>query len=108
MSGRTAQDQAYLPGEVYRTNWTPELTASVQAFGEAWKGKIKVLIAEPSIGLVEYQAHEACWTWRLVSRDTKPKVITSSLKSEWAAYVAYVREKFCEFAVTLALTTLFP
>lgn len=98
--GRDTQDAAYRVGETYKTHWTPDLTAAVQAFNDAWKGKKKVLIAEPSIGLVDYQAHEACWdlAFSLARYETESDYKFFKI-GMGRLMVAYVREKFCEFAV---------
>jgi hypothetical protein len=58
----------------------PEFVSAIKVFTETYKDKKKVLICEPSIGVIDYQAHESCIDLgRLM--------------------VAYSREKFCEVAL---------
>lgn len=77
-----------------------DFMAQVQAFQKAWAGKIKVLVCEPSIGVVDYQAHESfqdvCFELKEYEQRSNYKFFKSGVGR---LLVSYVRERFADFAL---------
>jgi hypothetical protein len=77
-----------------------DFMVQVQAFQKAYADKIKVLICEPTIGMIDYKTHESCWdlAFRLKDYETRSKY--KFFKTcVGRLLVSYAREKFCEFAL---------
>jgi len=69
-------------------------------FKEVWKDKKSVIIAEPSIGLVDYKSHEAMCDFIADCKDYEQVSDYKFFKTSIGRLmVAYSREKFAEYAV---------
>lgn len=81
---------------------------AAQSFAQAWPGKIKVLICEPSIGVIDYLAHEACcdMMFSLARYETESnyKFFKTCLGR---LLVQYSREAFAEYAVNMGFDYIF-
>ncbi|KKM73120.1 hypothetical protein LCGC14_1413660 [marine sediment metagenome] len=97
---RRSQDQAYGQGVIRRKNTDPSFVAALQSWIKNWKDKKRVLIAEPSVGMVDYQAHDACWAlaFEMARYETRSNYKFFKL-GIGRMLPAYAREKFGECAV---------
>ena len=95
-------NQSSLQEEAYKRTEREFWKLEKQRFCKAWEGKTKILICEPSIGDINYQAHEtmcdliaALKEYELVSNFKFFKSCLGRLM------VSYAREKFAEYAVNV-------
>lgn len=94
------QDSTDRPSELERTTTDTDFLSAAQTFKEQYKDKIKVMICEPSIGNVDYIAHEACWDLAMDLARYEQESNYKFFKTGIGRYmVAYSREKFCEIAL---------
>ena len=97
-----SQNGAYGPGNIHRKNTDPDFLAAIQEFSENYKDKIKVLIAEPSIGIINYQSHEAMCDLLCNLKDYERESDYKFFKTALGRLLPhYAREKFCEYALDM-------
>lgn len=103
-----SQNTNHGQGKYHRKNTDPEFLEAIQSFSEEFKGKIKVLIAEPSIGMINYKSHESMCD---LIADCKEYEYESDYKffksSIGRMMIAYSREKLCEYAVDMGFDYVF-
>lgn len=80
----------------------------IQNFSTLYKDKIKVLIAEPSIGTMDYRSHECAWDLAFdlakFEKESNYKFFKCTIGR---LMVAYAREKFAEYAVAVGFDYIF-
>lgn len=92
----------------HRKNTDPAFLDAVEKFTNSYKDKKKVLVCEPTIGYIDYRAHESCV-------DLMCELIKYEQRSDYKFFktclgrllVAYSREKFAELAVDYGFDYVF-
>lgn len=107
---KTPGTQGESDGQGEYTGIIPDtnFTAAAESFAKAWPGKIKVLICEPTIGVIDYLAHEACcdlmFSLARYEYESNYKFFKSCLGR---LLVQYSREAFAEYAVNMGFDYIF-
>ena len=105
---QNTQDEKNRQSEYIRKNTDPVFLEEVEKIQKEYKGKIKVLIAEPSIGMVDYQAHDAAWDLAFnlarYENESDYKFFKTTIGR---LMVGYAREKFAEYACEVGFDYIF-
>lgn len=94
------QNQASRPRNFYRGTTDPVVMDYLRKFAEDYKDKKKVLVCEPSIGLVDYRAHDSIINMMTELARYQERTEYRFFKTCLGRLmVAYSREKFAEAAI---------
>jgi len=87
-------------GFIHRSGNDPAFVAEVRKYAENYKDKTKVLICEPSIGFIDYRAHESVVDLAVHCARYETRSNYKFFKTTMGRLlVPYAREKFAELAV---------
>lgn len=102
------QSKTDRPSRFYRGTTDTAVLDALRAFTESYKDKKKVLVCEPSIGIIDYRAHESIISLMTELARYQERTDYRFFKTCLGRLmVAYSREKFAEAAIDAGFDYIF-